>query len=518
MRSRPRARSARATACRPFLRRAVAAAHGRVRAQRIGSAARRRPRRSPAAQGSARRINAAFRRRLVTGAPGSAPSGWARLAAVLVLAACVALPGGAAARLSTERVASGLEEPLFVTAPEGDGRLFILEKDGVIQLLEDGRVLEPPFLDLRGRVDSGPGEAGLLGLAFPPDFETGRAFYVYYTGSTDGALESRVSRFAVTDTDPGRGDPGSEVILLRLAQPFGNHNGGTLAFGPDGMLYLGLGDGGSAGDPGDRAQDGGTLLGKLLRIDVRFEELRDDEIAIPPDNPFAGDPDVRDEIWALGLRNPYRFSFDRDTGDLYIADVGQDTREEIDVEPRPDPGGGSPGGRNYGWDVMEGLTCFDPGPDEPECNAPELTLPVFDYANDGGEGSCSVTGGYVYRGAIASIRGHYFFGDFCSARIWSLVWDGEDGVEGEVVDRTAELEPAQGSIDFISSFGEDGSGELYIVDFGRRSEPGSGEVFRVVPEPEPAALSGAALATLICVGAARAVAARRRCRRGKRAS
>jgi hypothetical protein len=237
------------------------------------------------------------------------------------------------------------------------------------------------------------------------------------------------------------------------------------------MLYAALGDGGGTADPNEYAQSPGVLLGKMIRIDVSFASFTDG-YRVPPDNPFVGNPAYRPEIWALGLRNPFRFAFDRATGDLYIGDVGEDAREEIDVEPAS-----SPGGRNYGWDVMEGTTCFEaPDPGEPACNAPSLTRPVHEYGHDVG---CSVTGGTVYRGSQTSLRGHYLFADFCSARIWSFVWNGAGGTVGGVVDRTAELAPpaGQGSISSIVAFGETGSGELLIVD-------GGGELFRIVPAIE----------------------------------
>ena len=359
--------------------------------------------------------------------------------------------------LGTERVAGGLARPLFLTAPAGDERLFIVEQGGAIRIVADGALLPAPFLDFRSRVSS-TGERGLLGLAFAPDYDTSGLFYVDYT-DVDG--DTVIARLRV-GPDPNVADPAGEEILLHIDQPFSNHNGGTLAFGPDGYLYIGMGDGGSGGDPGNRAQNDATLLGKMLRIDVSGGPGTG--YTIPADNPFAGGVLPLPEIWAKGLRNPYRFSFDRLMGDLYIGDVGQSAREEIDVQPS-----GAPGGRNYGWRRMEGSACFNPSSN---CNDGTLTLPVHEYGRD--NGSCSVTGGYVYRGPIETIFGHYFFADFCSNGVFSFVWDGAGGVS-QLTNRTQELAPP-GGFRSITSFGEDGAGELYIVQFG----DAGGEVFRIV--------------------------------------
>jgi|GEM_PF-1588339 len=390
-----------------------------------------------------------------------------RLLLAALTAAVVASPHPAAA-VSLERViASGLDAPIFVAAPAGDPRLFVVERGGRIQIFENG-VFRATFLDLGGSVSTA-GEGGLLGLAFPPDYASSRAFYVYYTAPGSGTpLTSRISRFRASSADPNAAAP-EEKILLSLAQPYDNHNGGTVAFGPDGMLYMAFGDGGYAGDPLDAGQRGDTLLGKMIRIDVSFSSFEDD-YRIPADNPFVGPDGILDEIWALGLRNPYRFSFDRLTGDLYIADVGQTAREEVDVEPAT-----SAGGRNYGWDVMEGTLCYD-DPDgddagEPPCAAPGLTGPIHEYGHTVG---CSITGGYVYRGSQSAYRGHYFFADYCSSGIYSLQWNGAGGVLGEVVDRTAELAPSAGEVSNPVGFGEDGAGELYVVD-------PYGEIFRIPP-------------------------------------
>jgi glucose/arabinose dehydrogenase len=284
----------------------------------------------------------------------------ALLLLTLLAAGLVGLPARAAL-LAEALVASGLDTPMFALAPWGDPRLFILERPGRILILKDGSVRAAPFLDIATSVGTS-GEGGLLGLAFPPDFAASGAFYVYYT---DTAGDSVISRFFVSGADPDVADP-AETVILTVGQPYSNHNGGTIAFGGDGFLYFSPGDGGSGNDPGERAQDPTSLLGKMLRIDVGLPlapgstPVPGTGYGIPVDNPWAAAGDgVRDEIWAFGLRNPYRFSFDRNTGDLWIADVGQDAIEEIDFEPRDDPGG-----RNWGWDVMEADQCNvnDPAP------------------------------------------------------------------------------------------------------------------------------------------------------------
>jgi glucose/arabinose dehydrogenase len=397
----------------------------------------------------------------------------ARLLAGWLAAVAIGLGGGAgdladakglaATTLTTTRVAAGLEFPVFAGAPAGDAeRVFILEQNGRILILKDGALLAQPFLDIDALVPdvSISDERGLLGLAFHPEYATSGYFYLDYTDLSGNTV---IARYTVSG-DPDRADPGSAAILLTIKQPFGNHNGGTLAFGPlDGFLYIGMGDGGSSGDPGDRAQDDGTLLGKMLRIDVDTGE----PYGIPPDNPFAGPGDPLDEIWAKGLRNPYRWSFDRQTGDLYIADVGQGAWEEVDFQPAA-----SAGGQNYGWRLMEGSHCFNPPVD---CNDGSLTLPIHEYGHDLG---CSITGGCVYRGqAIGGLQGSYFFGDYCSGRIWTLRVAG--GQATELFERTAELAPESGQfIDNVVAFGEDGQGELYIVDRGIGSD---GEIYKIVP-------------------------------------
>ncbi len=364
---------------------------------------------------------------------------------------------GGAAGLPVTLSGSGFSDPLFATAPPGDGRLFVVEQGGRIWIVEEGVKRATPFLDLSGRVLC-CGERGMLGLAFAPDHATSGVFYVFYTRAPDG--RSVLSRLQL-GADPNAASASTEEVLLTVAQPFANHNGGTVAFRPDGTLFVGLGDGGSSNDPAERAQNGQELLGKLLRLDVSGGPGT--PYAIPADNPFVGNPNVRNEIWALGLRNPYRFTFDRGTGDLFIADVGQGLREEVDYEPA-----GDPGGRNWGWDVMEGLLCnaTDPAP-APPCNDPSFTPPLHEYAH--ANGNCSITGGSVYRGSLVAIQGAYFFGDYCSGRIWSLVRS-----PFSVTERTAELGPAAGVMFQLAAIGEGGFGALYAVHLG-------GNVYRIGP-------------------------------------
>jgi glucose/arabinose dehydrogenase len=343
----------------------------------------------------------------------------------------------AALQVLLEVSGEGFKAPVgFAHAGDGSGRLFVVEKEGAIRILLDGMRVETPFLDIRERVGAGSSEQGLLGLAFAPDYAVTGFFFVNYTDRNGDTI---VSRFRVT-ADPDLADPASEEVVLRVDQPAGNHNGGHLAFGPDGYLYIGLGDGGGAGDIYGNGQNTHTLLGAMLRLDVSELPYR-----IPADNPFAGNPDVLDEIWAYGLRNPWLYSFDRLTGDLYIADVGQNAYEEINVQPAS-----SAGGENYGWPIMEGLHCFlTPG----GCDQTGLTLPVAEYSHASG---CSVTGGYVYRGAsYPALYGVYIFGDFCSGHIWGLAARPDGSWLAD--------ELAQASIS-LSAFGEGEDGELYLAD------------------------------------------------------
>lgn len=371
--------------------------------------------------------------------------------------------------LTTVKVAGGFSQPLYLTAPVGDtSRLFIVEQNtATIKIIKGGVVLPTPFLNIDPKVTSG-GEKGLLGLAFHPNYASNGYFYVNYVDNSGNTV---IARYKVS-SNPDVADPSSEVIMLNVVQPFANHKGGMLAFSPnDDDLYIGLGDGGDAFDPGNRAQDGSTELGKILRIDVGNGSI----FSAPDTNPFSNNASFLDTIWALGLRNPWRFSFDRLNGDLYIADVGQGSREEISFQP-----GNSTGGQNYGWRCMEGKECT--GLSGCTCNSPALTIPIYDYTHAGG--NCSVTGGYVYRGtAIPEIDGTYFFGDFCTGKIWSFVRSGSGVVQ--FTDRTAQLRPITGeTINNITSFGEDDKGEIYIVDR-------DGEIFKIVdkstvpPPPAP---------------------------------
>ncbi len=335
----------------------------------------------------------------------------------------------------------GLQAPLFLThAGDGTGQLYVLEQAGRIRLIAaDGTLQEEPFLDITERVSSG-GERGLLGLAFHPAYESNGRFFVNYT---DRNGDTHISEFARSSN--GAADPGSERVLLAIEQPFPNHNGGMIDFGPDGYLYIGMGDGGGAGDPHDNGQRLDTLLGKMLRIDVDVEG--DEAYGVPDDNPYAGRQDARPEIWATGLRNPWRWSFDRQTGDMFIGDVGQAAREEISV------GRAGEGGRNYGWRIMEGDRCFEPE----QCDPTGLVQPAVSYPREQGS---IVIGGYVYRGsAYPELRGGYLFADLAAARIWGF--RASDALAGRRVDHR-ELAEAEGLA--IASFGEDESGELYVLD------------------------------------------------------
>jgi len=351
--------------------------------------------------------------------------------------------------LTTRRVASDLADPVDLKAAPGDrSRLFVVEQGGRILILRDGRVLQAPFLDISARISSG-GERGLLGLAFHPRYGENGRFFVNYT---DRGGDTHIAEFhAAGGSDMA--DGGSERTLLFVEQPFANHNGGGLAFGNDGMLYVGLGDGGSGGDPQGNGQNLGTRLGKMLRLDV------DRAGFVPPDNPFVSTPAAAPEIWAYGLRNPWRFFFDPTTGDLYIGDVGQDAVEEVDVGFAA-----RHGGENYGWNRMEGSRCFL----SPSCSQAGLTLPMVEYGHDGG--SCSVTGGVVYRGCrMPGYAGTYFYGDFCSAFVRSFRLQG-----GVAVDQRDWTSALGRGVDSISSFGVDADGEAYVVDY-------EGEIYQIVP-------------------------------------
>jgi glucose/arabinose dehydrogenase len=349
---------------------------------------------------------------------------------------------------------SGLTQPTtIVNASLLDDRLFITERSGTIRIVDSGGfLLATPFLDISSIVGSSGGEQGLLGLAFHPSYPVSGYFYVSYT---DTSGDTVVSRFTVSG-NPNLADPGSESVILTQSQPYANHNGGCIAFGQDGYLYIALGDGGSGGDPDNNAQDPATFLGKLLRIDIDGSM----PYSIPMDNPFVGDPGTLDEIWAFGLRNPWRFSFDRLTDDLWIADVGQVSWEEVDLEPAS-----SSGGLNYGWRCYEGNHEYNTA----GCTGPSnYMFPIFEYDHSLG---CSITGGFVYRGTeFPFLEGHYFFTDLCSGRLWSLKDDG--------------MALAYQSYDYgvqvpgISTFGEDAQGNLYAADLY------SGVVYKLNAQPD----------------------------------
>jgi glucose/arabinose dehydrogenase len=347
-----------------------------------------------------------------------------------------------------ELVAEGFDQPVQVVDPgDGSGRLFVVEQPGRIRIVRDGQVVPEPFLDLTDLV-SCCGERGLLSVAFHPDYANTGQFFVDYT-DTNG--DTVVARYHVAPDDSNRADPASAEVILSVDQPAANHNGGLLLFGPkDGYLYIGLGDGG--GGNGQNGQDLSTLLGKILRIDVdRMSSGLPFKYAIPPDNPFVDQPGARPEIWILGLRNPWRFSFDRVTGDLWIADVGSARYEEVNYQPAA-----SSGGENYGWDLMEGAACRAEG------GCDEFVAPVSGFDRDEG---CVVTGGYVSRGAgMPELEGAYLFADYCSGQVWGLVRDASN--------TWTRLGPVETGLR-ISSFGEDAIGELYVVDI-------EGAIYRLV--------------------------------------
>jgi glucose/arabinose dehydrogenase len=402
-------------------------------------------------------------------------------------------------QLTARRVASGLSHPVFATSPPGDlKRLFIVERmsdvkpfpnslpkkpprgSGRIRILhlDSGKLNAAPFL----QIDDLPNdlnEQGLLGLAFHPDFATNGRFYVNFTlpGGESGNGVTHVRQYRVS-ADPDVADPASATTVIAYNQPFANHNGGWLAFGPrDGFLYIAAGDGGNADDPGNRAQNLGSLFGKLLRIDVNGDDFPGDpnrNYAIPPTNPFVGRANVRPEIWAFGLRNPWRNSFDRQTGDLYVGDVGQGKFEEIDFQPAS-----SRGGENYGWSFREGKHKNEKSHFHPT-GTERVTEPIHEY--DHGDG-LAVIGGYVYRGSqIAGLQGTYFLADH-SGPIWSFRFDG--GAVSEFTDRTEELTPNEGAIGRPSSFGEDAEGELYIMGLkdpqDSRLKDNDDELFKISP-------------------------------------
>lgn len=354
----------------------------------------------------------------------------------------------------------GLTRPVHITDPsDGSGRLFIVEKAGVVHILQHGQLLSTPFLDIRDRVNSSCHECGLLSIVFPPNDPAADYFFVYYTAKENLAPPSHsvdadavIARFFVGSGDPNVADAATETRILVQDQPYTNHNGGLILFGPDGYLYAGLGDGGGGGDPDGNAQNPGTLLGKMLRIEVGASG----DYTVPADNPFVGLPGYRSEIWAEGLRNPWRFSFDRLTGDLWIGDVGQGRYEEVNLQPA-----GSTGGQNYGWNQMEGRHCYPAD----ACDPALYTLPIYEY-NHGPD--CSITGGYVYHSPNPDQPPVYLMADYCSGRIRGLQRN------GAIWESILLLEAGSG----ISGFGEDAAGRLYLVDIG--SGAADGVIFRIM--------------------------------------
>ncbi|HLX33930.1 MAG TPA: PQQ-dependent sugar dehydrogenase [Candidatus Limnocylindrales bacterium] len=368
-------------------------------------------------------------------------------------AADLASNGPTSAHIALRVIVSGLTQPLFVTGVhDGSGRLFIVEKTGKILIYYGGKVYPTPFLSIAGLVSQGT-EQGLLGLAFSPDYRYSHKLYVNYTNLSGNTV---IREYRASTTNPNVVDSRTARTILTISQPYANHNGGMLAFGPDGDLYIGMGDGGSAGDPGNRAQSLNTLLGKMLRINVNGSTSTQAYL-VPSTNPFVGRYGL-DQIWQYGLRNPWRFSFDKATGNLWIGDVGQSSWEEIDRAVRTASGPGR--GINWGWHVLEGTYCYDP---LTGCNTAGKTMPIVEYSHD--VGRCAVTGGYVYRGtAIPALVGGYLFGDYCTGEIFVMnAASGSPGVFVRLLDSTAAL----------SSFGQDEAGELYVCDL-------NGAVYKIV--------------------------------------
>ncbi|HED53447.1 MAG TPA: glucose dehydrogenase [Phycisphaerales bacterium] len=360
------------------------------------------------------------------------------------------LVGGVSGQITTELVASGIDRPVFMTTAPGEpDKLFVIEQEGAIRIIENGVLLPIPFLDIDPQVtggSSGQSERGLLGLAFSPDYETSGRFFVNYTGPVQGqsGTHTIIAEYHRSNVNSNIADT-TERIILTFPQPFSNHNGGWMDFGPnDGFLYIATGDGGSANDPGDRASDLNEFLGKILRIDVSDDQVT---YTIPPGNPFVGVAGAREEIWAYGLRNPWRTSFDSATGDLWIADVGQGAREEVNYQAAS-----STGGEHYGWRCREGTI---ENPSFPGCTITPspYTEPVHDYPHT--LGRCSITGGYLYRGcAVPELDGLYLFGDYCSGDVYTL--DPNNGFAVNTVLNVPNFS--------LSSFGEDAMGEIYVMD------------------------------------------------------
>jgi glucose/arabinose dehydrogenase len=380
-----------------------------------------------------------------------------RLAVLAATVAAIALSASPAAAttpaIALSLVTSGLTKPVLALGPnDGTGRLFVVEQPGRIRIVKGGSLVATPFLDITSLVSTG-GEQGLLGLAFHPKFATNHQIYVNFT---DKSGNTNIRMYKVSAANPDLIDATTARTILTIKQPYSNHNGGNLAFGPDGFLYIGMGDGGSAGDPGNRAQNTGQLLGKMLRIDVDHKSGAK-QYASPATNPYVGIAGA-DEVWQLGLRNPWRWSFDSLTGALWIGDVGQSGYEEVDVAPQTAAGPGR--GINWGWRQMEGFHCYNPASG---CVTSGKTLPLLEYTH--ASGRCAITGGYVYRGsAIPALAGTYLYADYCTGEIWGVGATATSPASGTLLLDT----PMN-----VSSFGQDAAGELYVVDLG-------GSVYKVV--------------------------------------
>ncbi|MBC8369557.1 MAG: PQQ-dependent sugar dehydrogenase [Planctomycetes bacterium] len=376
---------------------------------------------------------------------------------ILVGLFCLAASSSSAqTQLKLEQVGNSFGKPLLTLSPPGDAsRLFVVDQNGYIRIVKDGVQLSTVFLDV-DQISSSGGERGLLGMAFHPQFASNGYFFINYT---DNSGDTQISRYQVSVANQDVANPSSRLDILNIDQPYSNHNGGCIRFGPDGYLYIGTGDGGSANDPQNRAQNGSSLLGKMLRIDIDNGA----PYAIPASNPFVGITNVRDEIWAIGLRNPWRFNFDSETGDMYIADVGQNDWEYVHFEPA-----GDAGGRNYGWKILEGTHCFSPSTN---CNTTGLEMPIYEYGHTFFPSfNCCIIGSEMYRGkSMARMQGRYFFSDACSQDLWSFRYDPQTNSVSGYTDHTAESNVPGTS----TSLGTDANGEVYVCR--------SANVYKLVP-------------------------------------
>lgn len=366
-------------------------------------------------------------------------------------------PGNTSPLIRLKKHSDEFDSPVGISViKEDSSRIFVVERGGLIKIvLHDGKKTNgTPFLDASSLLGSSGGERGLLGLAFHPNYVTNGKFFINYTQDKSGVISTVVSQFLVDDSDPDVANPDSETVIIRFNQPFRNHNGGDIKFGPDGYLYIASGDGGSGGDPIGNGQNLSTMLGKILRIDVDTTS-GEQNYAVPPDNPFAPpDAPANGEIWAYGLRNPWRISFDMEEGDLYIADVGQKLWEEVNFQAAS-----SVGGENYGWNGMEGFHCYEAGCD---VNDDSFTLPILEYGHK--NSACSITGGYVHRGKNKFLNGRYFYGDYCNGNIWATRWVNNKWKVKLMYENTGL---------FISTFGQDASGNVYVVGMS------SGSIYQI---------------------------------------